>query len=628
MDEKILNLLNDWAIYSNYDREQNCFRLNSWEYEFNKINKRVEYLLEEYDETGILSIITIKQAFKNVLKQMEISLFELFKNHESAKEEILSHYEMYQKLHDKEILEYENQYYKNISLLIQAVLKKQLLEDKETEEDDLKNKLANCTDKVLTGLKKCHLNVYKKGGIVGKITKISTQIYMFPSIAECLFALEKAEDGMYLTFINVANSPDSFFGFFVKSNGNLFSFDERIPEVYRGSHQHSRTGRWTEGKADEVFPYEYIFNYSNYDYKGYSRTYQIDEEKLAFLNLGEHVYIPLLLAMIFVARKFSEKELENNIMYVDSILPVNLLQLTEDSTELIVMENTELAKIHKKINLNFDLDKILKNEYDSEFLAENGMNACHQNQIFVDMYGNDFTFDINDILRIPNKKLLTDKKEEYYPEFIGNEQQQRLQAFYVIRQKLAQHIRNNMKKELDNFGGIKEYQKWFEDAVLQNKNKIEEMIAERYFNDSFQRSGFGSSDKEIFFNIYCEKDVNYPNAWKAFKINEDKDRNTFTDERTGAKCTIFITIKPKTWKSLESILGDVPKLVKGWKREGHFTSGNSILDVTDAVEAIGTPFEQYESSREEYQGCYYNFDICIGYSKRGFKQMLKEFSKN
>lgn len=627
MDEKILNLLNDWAIYSNYDREQNCFRLNSWEYEFNKINKRVEYLLEEYDETGILSIITIKQVFKNVLKQMEISLFELFKNHESAKEEILSHYEMYQKLHDKEILEYENQYYKNISLLIQAVLKKQLLEDKETEEDDLKNKLANCTDKVLTGLKKCHLNVYKKGGIVGKITKISTQIYMFPSIAECLFALEKAEDGMYLTFINVANSPDSFFGFFVKSNGNLFSFDERIPEAYRGSHQHSRTGRWTEGKADEVFPYEYIFNYSNYDYKGYSRTYQIDEEKLAFLNLGEHVYIPLLLAMIFVARKFSEKELENNIMYVDSMLPVNLLQLTESSTELIVIKNTELAEMHKKVNLNFDVEKILKNEYDSEFLVQNGMISCHQNQMFVDMYGYDFTFDINDILQIPNVNLLEDKKKEYYPEFVGNEHKQRLQAFYMIRKKLAEHIRKNMKKELDNFGGIEAYKKWFEDSVIQNKNKIEKLIAERYLNNSFQRVGFGSSEKEIPFNIYLEKDVHYPTAWKAFKVNEtDKWKGTFTDERTGSKCTIFATIKPKTWESLESIFEDIPKLIKGWKREGHFASGNSILNVTDAVEAVGTPFEQKESDREEYSRCYYNFDICIGYSKRGFKQMIKEFS--
>lgn len=630
MDELILKVLNTWAVYSKYNREQTSFKLNGWEYDFHRINQKVESLLQEYDETGILSIITIKQAYKKLLKEMDINLLDLFNNYNNITDEINEHYNMFKMLYDKEIVSYENEYYQNMALLIQKVLGKPLLGNEKETNNELASILANYTDKVLEELKKCRLNVYQKGGIVGKITKIATQIYIFPSIAECLLALENSEDGMYLTYINVNNSPDSFFGFFIKSNGNLFSFDERIPEAYRGSHQHSRNGRWTEEKADQIFPYEYIFNYSNYDYKGYSKNYKIDEDKLAFLNLEEKVYIPILLAMVFISRKFSEKELEKDIIYLDSMLPQNIQQLTENSTELVVIQDTSLAKNHQNLNLNFDVDKVLKNEYDSEFLKKGGMTANNLNQIFVELYAKDFNFDINEIIKRPDMKLLTDKRETYIPEFVGNESRQRLQIFYTIRQQLANYIRLKMREEYNNFGKIKAYKKWYENAVIQNLNKIETMIVEKYCNDNFQKIGWSSADSEILSDFYLEKDVKYPSAYGAYKVNEtDKYEGIFKDLRTNTKCSIFVTIKPKNWKSIEELVGEIPKLIKGWNRDGHRTYGNSILDVTDAVEAVGTPFEYYESQdyRENGESSHYEFQIVIGYSKRGFNQMIKEHSK-
>ncbi len=632
MEELILKTLNAWAVYSKYDREKTCFRINSLEYDFHCINQRVEYLLKEYDETGVLSIITIKQAYKKLLKEINLNLLDLFRNYDDVTNEINEHHKMYNMLYDKEIVSYENEYYQRIGILIQKVLGKQLIGDGRDIDEEFSSMLASYTDKVLEGLKKCRLNVYKKGGTVGKITKIATQIYIFPSIAECLLALENSEDGMYLTYINIQNSPDSFFGFFIKSNGNLFSFDERIPEAYRGSHQHSRNGRWTEGKANEIFPYDYIFNYSDYDYKGYSKTYEIEEEKLAFLNLEEKVYIPLLLAMVFVSRKFSEKELTKKVVYLDSMLPQNISELTENSTELAVIQNTALAEIHQNLNLNFDVDKILKNEYDSEFLAKGGMTSNNLNQMFVDMYADGFTFDINEIVKRPNIKLLTDKNETYIPEFVGTEESQRLQIFYTIRQQLANYIRIKMKEEYDSFGKIEAYQKWFENAVIQNMNKIESMIAERYYQNSFQNVGWGSTDNNILSNMHMEKDVKHPSTFGAYKVNvTDRYKGTFKDTRTDTKCSIFITIKPKTWKGIEEMVGEVPKLVRGWVAEGHRTYGNSILDVTDAVEAVGTPFEYYESNnyKDDKTGrsSFYSFNIIIGYSKRGFEKMLKEHPK-
>lgn len=629
MEDLILQVLNDWAIYSNYDRNKTCFKMGL-EYELHRINEKVEYLLQEYDETGILSIIAIKQAYKKILKEMEINLLDLFRNYENMNEEIEKHYLMYKKLYDKEIRTYENEYYQKIGLLIQTVVGKPLLGDGENANEEFASVLGLYTDTVLEGLKKCRLNVYKKVGTVGKITKISTQIYIFPSIAECLLALEKAEDGMYLTYINIQNSPDSFFGFFIKSNGNLFSFDERIPEAYRGSHQHSRNGRWTEGKVDKIFPYDYIFNYSNYDYKGYSTTYQIDEEKLAFLNLEEKVYLPLLLAMVFVARKFSEKELEKEIVYIDSMLPQNLPELTEDSTELMVIQNTELAVLHQNLNLNFEVDKVLNGDYDEEFLGKGGMSSQNNGQMFVEMYADGFSFDTNDIIKRPNVKLLTDKKEEYLPEFVGSESSQRLQIFYEIRCKLASYIREKMREEYESFGEIEAYKKWYEKAVQKNLKHIEEMIAQRYKEENFQKVGWGSSDANILCDMYLERDVKYPNAYGAYKVNEtDPYAGTFKDIRTGNNCSVFVTIRPKNWKSLEQLVGEIPKLIKGWNCYGHSTSGNSILSVTDAVEGVGTPFERYECEKYRKNGrsSYYEFQITIGYSKRGFDKMIKEFQK-
>lgn len=628
MDGLILQVLNDWAVYSKYDREQTCFRCNSLEYDFHQINKRVEYLLSEYDESGILSIIAIKQAYKKILKDMNVNLFDFFANFEDTGKEINEHYEMYKKLYDKEIVSYENEYYQRIGLLIQTVLGKPLLGD--GDNDEFGAVFGAYTDTVLEGLKKCHLTVYKKVRTVGKIAKIATQIYIFPSIAECLLALEKADDGMYLTYINVQNSPDSFFGFFVKSNGNLFSFDERIPEAYKGSHQHSRNGRWTEGKADAIFPYEYIFNYSDYDYKGYSRTYQIDEEKLAFLNLEPEVYIPLLLSMVFVVKKFSGKELEKDVAYIDSMLPQNLPALTEDSTELVVIQNTGLAIMHQNLNLRFDVEKVLNGEYCKEFKDMGKMVSNNSGQMFVEMYADGFSFDVNDIIRIPDVKLLPDKKEEYLPEFVGSETDQRLQVFYEIRQKLAAYIREKMKEEYEEFGGLTAYIKWYEDAVKQNLKSIEEIFVQRYNEQNLQRVGYGSADSNQLFNVYLEQDVKYPSSYGSYKVNRtDEFKGTFADLRTGSKCSIFVTFKPRNYKGIQQLVGEIPKLVKGWNREGHMTYGNSILDVTDAVEAVGTPFERFECEKygKDGRSSFYNFEFCIGYSKRGFNQMLKEFTK-
>ena len=125
-----------------------------------------------------------------------------------------------------------------------------------------------------------------KGGVISNVQNVSTKLHIFNTLAECLINIENAQDGIYFCFISASNSSDCFFAFFLKSNGNIISVNDRIDEAYIGQHGNSRNGRWTEQKVDGIFPYDYIFNYSQHDYKGYASKYEINEEKLDLYNLA------------------------------------------------------------------------------------------------------------------------------------------------------------------------------------------------------------------------------------------------------------------------------------------------------------------------------------------------------
>lgn len=631
MEKIIYDLLNDWTKFSGYDREKNNF--NAHEYEINKMGKKAEKLLQEYDDSGMLSVISLKNGFLKLVDNLQVSLIDILKNKNDVKKEIEEYQDLYNRFYSKEILEYEDIYYRNIMALIEKIVGRKLIADKASDDDSVKKRLTDCTDKVMNGLEKCNVHIFQKGAMpVGKITKFATQIYVFPSIAQCLLALDNATDGIYLTYIDVANSPDSFFGFFIKNNGNIFSYDERIDEAYRGSHQHSRNGRWSENKADEIFPYDFIFHYSAYDHKGYSMNYQIDEEKLQFFQLGEEVYLPLLLAMVFVARKFSNKELEGEELFVDSMLPANITQLADNAsgTELAVIEKNAIVERHKNINLFFDAEKVIKGEYENE-AKEYGLNSSEftDTKLFIELYGEGFSFDINELVGISDTLMLTDSKYSYMPEFLGSEKAQRRQVYYEIRKKLAEHIKKKMHEEYANFGGIKAYKEWFKKVVNENIEKIEEIIAKRYDADDFQMAGWGTADMSVPFNVYLEQNKTYPSGMHLGycpSASLDGWKHIYNDARTGTKCTIFAIVKPKDWNGLELLFGEIPKLVKGWRDVGHYTNGNSILSAVDFVENIGTPFEYNERIYDEAkrENSTFDFSIAIGYSKRGFAKMLNE----
>ena len=150
------------------------------------------------------------------------------------------------------------------------------------------------------------------------------------------------------------------------------------------------------------------------------------------------------------------------------------------------------------------------------------------------------------------------------------------------------------------------------------KNKIEEKNLE---------DGWVHTDGSIC--IYIKRDEKYPTSSSVGYddiINGVKKADAWErlDDINYRPCNLWFIIKPQSWKQIETLTNqEVPKIVKGWSC-GRRHSGNSLLDVTDAVEDVLTPFEHRNFSlTDKYYGAYYEFAVAFGFSKSGWKELKK-----
>ena len=638
MEKICMDILEQWAEYVNYDEDQKQFNLANFSYETHKVTKSLKHIIEDYDSSGLLAVLKAKHLFFEILNNSRISLFDALMN----PNELGKHKSMYDAFCRPEISLAEKNYIEKLQAMVQKVLGKELIGN---FDEEFTQKVFDHTDAVITSLDKCRVDVYKRGGKLNPVTHYSSGIRVFPSLAECLLAFDNAGDGMYLCYIDVNHSSDGYFAFIVKNNGNLFSVNERIGEVYIGQHKQLRNGRRAEGKADEIFPYDYIFQYGDYDYKGYSHEYNIDTNRLAMADMGEDAYLPLLIAMMLLSVRLKDNSLDQYPQtYLSSFLSVNVPLLGKDEHALAVIKKNELVQATNAVNLEFDYNKMMSGEALKEFYEDRPqgiysyVTAHNNNQFFVDLYGDGFEIK-PDI--ISAQKLISDGKQEYIQEFVGTEYRFREQAYYEIRKQLAKHIRAKMYEEYKAFGGMEAVKEWFGAAVMENKEKFRKLAARHYMRllkgeVKANVIEWQPDESEPRYYISMQEGKNYLNAYAygfPYLINKGEHwyRGTvwdLHDDDTGNTCNLLFIFRPRDWKGIEHLLGrEVPKIIKGWNKNGHDYSGNPLLDITDAVEKIGTPFEYIESRQVLYDPdrTYTEFSICIGFSKRGIKALCKSY---
>ena len=629
MEPICFKILEAWAEYIGYNKDQTQFNMSTWDLTYHRSTENLSHIINDYDESGLIAVSTVKQLFYQTAKQSTVKIYDLL----TIPEGMNKHIAMHNTFQSKELIEAEDRYINTLEKLIQQIIKKKLIG--ENNKETFKEKVFGYTEAVINALDKCHTEFYKKSDKnIGEITHFTTQICVFPSLAECLLTLDHAPEGMYLCYIDANGSADGYFGFFINSNGNLFSFNERIGEKFRGQHANGRNARWTEGKADGLFPYDFIFKFDKFDYLGYSTEYEIQDDKLSFFELEEDAYLPLLIGMIFIAKKFAGKPTtEFPTFYTDSLLEVNIPRLTSNKNELMVLSQNAIVASTNKLDLNIDYNRLMNGEIFDDF-PNREIISNNNGQLFVDLYGKGFQMHAP----MDNQYYLAKTQSNSIIEFVATEQKLKAAAVYDVRDQLSTYIKDQMLEEYNNFGGIKAVDKWYEEALRSKLDKIKKLAVQSYVEiKTGKRRGDCKSNVVLNRGTYGVNFMEkpriscYASDYSVHYIMNRRDSEyseIMYDLDTNAVCSMLFTFFFADYIAMEEFLEtEVPKIMKGWQQHRHGYSCNPLLDMSDRVEGIGTPFEYYPSRNHRYdnyrESSYRTFAFAIGFSKRGFAALAK-----
>ena len=648
------DILKKFGEYTKYDPDQKTFNMLSANYLYHHAGDRITTLCEKFDPSGRMAVLYAKRTWQRVINNTSIKLSDLLEHREQLDEAV----EMYNLFNSKDVTEIENDYTEALDRTIRSVTGKPMIGERDLEAE--KDTLYSSIESVVDQLEKCNEEVYVNSGKpVLPVTNISSKIHLFNYMAECVLVLQNnASDGVYFCYINNNGTADGYFAIMVKSNGNLFSVNDRVNESYIGQHTKSRNGRWSEGHKD-IFPYEHVLSFSDYDYKGYATKYSVDESKMNIADLEATAYIPIILAILCVINGAKDKIPDKaKQVYLNTLIRSNVDQ-TPDTTALIPMDKTGLIDSTTRIlDIHFDRKQFLAGELDKKYT---GHSVTGKNQKFVDKYAQDFNPQTRTLsVQAPNFLALEGKRkaeqqkqsnslsfmshdsEEVastspHAEFIGNLERMERQAYYETKMELAGHIRKKLNAELEKLGGYEGVCKWFADGVRGNIENLYPVIAHVY-------EVYKNNKDEFAYRPACKDDpawvrhihmVRADEYWGvpslSFVHNEwdGSNRSAYICPITGTKAAdnLFFCLRAFDWKDLQAYTGKkVPELLEGWYSKYYsdrtdpdapdsFYGGNPILDVVDAVDFID-PFETFGQYGAKFE--YY-----IGFSKRGMNKLLK-----
>ena len=108
-----IDILARWAEYSDYDPEQKSFNLLSTNYVMNRISKSVA-AINEFDPTGTMGVLYVKQAFEDLCKDVRVRMSELLEHPEEFREDM----EMWSLLHSNDIVAVETELLDSIDALV------------------------------------------------------------------------------------------------------------------------------------------------------------------------------------------------------------------------------------------------------------------------------------------------------------------------------------------------------------------------------------------------------------------------------------------------------------------------------------------------------------------------------
>lgn len=622
----ISEILELWATFTNLDEEKNSWVINSWDYTFHRYNEKIIDLSKTYNIPDTILIIYLKNLFIWYLKQTKISLFDCFENNI----DLSLVKKLYNCFYQDNIKQVEEDFYNNLNYISAKFMNKKLIGN-----IDFSKIVENSLDIIYDELTKCHLEIYQKGQKLHPIESICTEIFIFNTLVDCLSVLQKRPDAIYICYISNHNTSDGYFGFFIKNNGNIFSMNERVEEAFIGQHAHGRNHRFVENKTNGLFPYQ-LFELSNYDYKGYAKTYTLkskDNKNISLTDLEDDSYITLLISIMLLKMKFENEDLDGPIKYSNYYLENNLYFLKQrKDTDLIIINNNSIMQSNQQLFSDLinklTSDNILKGEFNTDFNKNIHSDLSYReygnfdNNIFIDLYGDGFELHPESLMIDSSLKYLSDdnysKDNIISAEFIGTEKQLSLQLYYEARKQLANYINKKMEEEYQNF--CKEFcsvQSWYDKKIADNIDRITKILVQGYVTNKENNDLVSPHWRRIDENL-------------SFSYTEDKAYEKWYgyDRYNGKPCNCKIQMQLTSWKDIEFILGEeVPKIIKGYEynRNSGLSNkyyGNPLLDVVDPIVCIQTPFESRGSF--SFNSNYYEFSISLYFSKSGLNKYIKD----
>lgn len=650
-----------WMKHTEYDPDRKSFQLSSVIYEAHNCTQLMSQLTNEYDPSGMLAVLYAKDFYRSMLHEFGVKL-EYFVLDRSA---IQEYWEMWDAFNSPVVTAAEEQLVKTFNALVAKVSGATLLGEGDRE-SDLKL-LYNSIAKVTESLCKCKVESFLTGlPEAGALTHISSVIEVFPTLAQCLRTVECRVDGVYIAYISQYNSTGGYFTFIIKSNGNIISINDRIDERYIGQHQNSRNGRWTEAALFNLFPYDEILNYSGRDYKGYATKWDVkstEESGFPLKSLTKESYMTVLLAIILIVKRYEHRDVTGvKQKFVDTLLAPNLtaLEAHVDTNALVAVTNSALVAQANSWKPTLDTSTVLSADSGKRFdySTNNDSDRAYDelghfsgfNQLFVDLYGQDFELDTSALLYTPDRLSITDGETTMRcAEFVGTKDKFDLEMFRQGRKQLADHINKRMVEEYEAFGSHEGIMKWYSDLVMSNKDKIIQLALSEWMEIKVNKTKHNYT--ESAWAIPCSKQLlTSIKECSSFygvlgrTLNDPKEgevhagRDIFWSENwkcpvTGTTANVWFTFTPCSYTEIERVFGiEVPKVMKGYTITSGvdgFAKGNSILSSTDAVADVDHIYTSRSAAgrmcKDEPRS---QFQFSIGFSKRGLNRLLKEMKSN
>lgn len=625
-------------------------------YEIQRRNEKLQNLNSTWDTTGLMGLIYAKSTCEHMLYNIPTNVLDILVESDFIQLQKDSS-EMWQMFNSNKVINVENAFMKFIQSIIVKTTKAALLGDFSKEDIEM---LWDCTRDTIESLDKCRVESYVKGDTVGELTYINSSIIVFETLAECLTTLEKQDvkDGIYICYINCYGSVDGYFGFFIKSNGNLFSLNERLHEAYPGQHQYTRNGRYLDNKAYRLFPYSFIVDFTgDTDYLGYAKSSKLDSDKLEIFKLDKKAYMPIVLALYLIIRRFSNSKNNYNQVYVDSLMKVNIQPML-DCKALTVVNNSALITVNDSFKIPFNTEDVISSRLGKKYSFDHKDKTKRYDEVgsFVDAdydveadrrgmyshskgpalklikyFGDGFQYDAQKTFTRNNLQLTTSASETndkpYVNEIIGNKSRMEMIAYYQARKQLAEYIKDSMYKEFQEFGGNDGVDAWYKNVVQSNYDNILNILIWHYINNTTQEyDGFAKPITEKGLIIYQRKD---PLGWHPFNETPKgywSSNIPVIDQTNGKPCNLWFYVNINNATGFKEILGDtsieLPKIMECYDScRSHL--GNSILDATDAVTHLYLPYEDVSANKNWQNRVEFTFSV--GFSKSGWNKLVNQY---